>query len=96
MDENFNSVMYKLVGMEMDYLDSVPYEMWDEMVAETTDEIMNRCRNVLPFGLIIGSRKNAHVFSDTFEIGRFIKAPNVFVGYATCSCKMEELINTIN
>ena len=40
MDENFNSVMYKLVGVEMDYWDSVPYEMWDEMVAETTEEIM--------------------------------------------------------
>ena len=54
MDENFNSVMYKLVGVEMDYWDSVPYEMWDEMVAETTEEIMNRCRNILPFGSIIG------------------------------------------
>ena len=59
MYENFNDVMYQLVGMELDYIESVPYEMWDEMVAETTDEIMNRCRNVLPFGLIIGKWKCA-------------------------------------
>ena len=54
MYENFNDVMYKLVGMEMDYLESVPSEMWDEMVAETTDVIVNRCRNILPFGSIMG------------------------------------------
>ena len=35
MHENFNDVMYKLVGMEMDYLDSVPRKMWDEMVASS-------------------------------------------------------------
>ena len=51
--ENFNDVMHKLVGMEIDYLDSVPYDMWEEMVAETTEEIMNRCRNILPYGSII-------------------------------------------
>ena len=54
MYENLNDVMYKLVGMEMDYLESVPSEMWDEMVAETTDVIVNRCRNILPFGSIMG------------------------------------------
>ena len=54
MDANFNDVMYKLVGMEMDYLEPVPREMWDEMVAETTDKIINRCKNILPFGSIIG------------------------------------------
>ena len=32
MYESFDDVMYKLVGLEMDYYDSVPYEMWDEMV----------------------------------------------------------------
>ena len=54
MYENFNDVMYKLVGMEMGYLESVPSEMWDAMVAETTDLIVNRCRNILQFVLIIG------------------------------------------
>ena len=53
MYENFNDVMYKLVGMEMDYLESVPRKMWDEMVAETADVIMNRCKNILPYGSII-------------------------------------------
>ena len=57
MDENFNSVMHRLVGMDIDYFDSVPYEMWAEMVAETTDEIMNRCRDILPYGSIIGNWK---------------------------------------
>ena len=68
MDENFNSVMYKLVGMEMDYWDSVPYEMWDEMVAETTEEIMNRCRNILPYGSIIGNWKCAQDYGNGVSI----------------------------
>ena len=54
MYENFNDVMYKLVGMEMDYLESVPRKMWDEMVAETTAVIINRCKDILPYGSIIG------------------------------------------
>ena len=62
--ENFNDVMHKLVGMEMDYLDSVPYEMWEEMVAETTEEIMNRCRNILPYGSIIGNWKCAQDYGN--------------------------------
>ena len=33
MYENFNDVMYKLVGIEVDYIEAVPYEMWGEMVA---------------------------------------------------------------
>ena len=41
--ENFDDVMYKLVGLEMDYYDSVRYRMREEMIAETTDVIMNRC-----------------------------------------------------
>ena len=68
MDENFNSVMYKLVGVEMDYWDSVPYEMWDEMVAETTEEIMNRCRNILPYGSIIGNWKCAQDYGNGASI----------------------------
>ena len=59
MYESFDDVMYKLVGLEMDYYDSVPYEMWDEMVTETTDVIMSRCRNILPYGSIIGNWKCA-------------------------------------
>ena len=53
--ENFDDVMYKLVGLEMDYYDSVRYRMREEMIAETTDVIMNRCRNILPYGSIIGN-----------------------------------------
>ena len=64
MYENFNDVMYKLVGMEMDYLESVPRKMWDEMVAETTDVIMNRCKNILPYGSIIGKWECAQDDSD--------------------------------
>ena len=67
MDEKFNSVMYKLVGMEMDYFESVPYEIWDEMVADTTDEIMNRCRNILPYGSIVGKWKCSIEYGDEAE-----------------------------
>ena len=67
MYENFDDVMYKLVGLEMDYLDSVPYEMWDEMVAETTEEIMNRCRNILPYGSIVGKWKCSIEYGDEAE-----------------------------
>ena len=74
MDENFNSVMYKLVGMEMDYLESVPRKMWDEMVAETTDVIMNRCKNILPYGSIIGKWKCTH----DYENGAILSATNLF------------------
>ena len=65
MDENFNSVMHRLVGMDIDYFDSVPYEMWAEMVAETTDEIMNRCRDILPYGSIIGNLSLIHISEPT-------------------------------
>ena len=72
MYENFNDVMYKLVGMEMDHLESVPSEMRDEMAAETTDMIVKRCRNILPFGSIIAELKcssdyeNGSRVNDTF------------------------------
>ena len=74
MDEYFNTVMYKLVGVETDYFDSVPYDMWKEMVAETTEEIMNRCRNILPYGSIIGNWK----YTQDHGNGAILSATNLF------------------
>ena len=48
MHDNFNEVMYELMGMEMDYLQAIPNEMWDEMIAETTDAIKIQCKYTLP------------------------------------------------
>ncbi len=81
MDEKFNSVMYKLVGMEMDYFESVPYEIWDEMVADTTDEIMNRCRNILPYGSIIGNWNCSQDYGNGAKISGTISysADGIFV-----------------
>tara|TARA_A100001234_G_scaffold118919_1_gene104350 strand:- start:485 stop:1237 length:753 start_codon:yes stop_codon:yes gene_type:complete len=67
--DNFNDVMYKLVGLEMNYYDSVRYRMREEMIAETTDVIMNRCRNILPYGSIIGNWKCAQDNGNGASIG---------------------------
>ena len=63
--ENFEEVMYELVGMDIwDYIGPVPREMWNEMIAETTDEMISRCRNILPYQSIIGKWKCAYDFEN--------------------------------